>query len=79
MKTVAVYEVKANISHLLDQVEAGEEIKITRRGIPIARLVPEHAPEKTDIAELIAKLKYSRQNYTLGDMDWRDLVEDGRD
>lgn len=79
MKTVAVYEAKANLSHLLDQVEAGEEIKITRRGVPVARIVPEHPPKKTDIAALIAKLKSTRVNYTLGELDWRDLVEEGRD
>lgn len=79
MKTVAVYEVKASLSRLLDQVEAGEEIKITRRGVPIARIVPDHPPVKADIAALIAEIKATRVNYTLGGMDWREMAEEGRD
>lgn len=41
MNTVSVAEAKAHLSELLNQVEAGEEIVITRRGQPIARLAPE--------------------------------------
>ena len=36
-------EAKAHLSRLLDRVEAGEEITITRRGQAVARLVPERA------------------------------------
>lgn len=38
MSTVTLAEAKTHLSHLLDQVEAGEEVVITRRGQPIARL-----------------------------------------
>lgn len=37
-------EVKARILSLLDDVEAGEEIEITRHGRPVARLVPAVGP-----------------------------------
>jgi prevent-host-death family protein len=40
MKTVGAYEAKTHLSGLLDQVEQGEEITITRHGRPIAKLVP---------------------------------------
>ena len=40
MKTVSVQEAKANLSRLLQGVEAGEEITIAREGTPVARLVP---------------------------------------
>ena len=40
MNTVSVAEAKAHLSELLNQVEAGEEIVITRRGQPIACLAP---------------------------------------
>jgi prevent-host-death family protein len=33
-------EAKAKLLALLDDVEAGEEIEITRHGVPIARLSP---------------------------------------
>lgn len=42
MKTATVARAKSHLSSLLADVEAGEEIVITRRGRPIARLVPEY-------------------------------------
>jgi prevent-host-death family protein len=39
-KSVGVHEAKTNLSRLLEQVAAGEEVVITRRGEEIARLVP---------------------------------------
>lgn len=39
-KSVGVHEAKTHLSELLDDVAAGEEVLITRRGEPAARLVP---------------------------------------
>ena len=39
MLTVNVHEAKTQLSRLLAQVEAGEEVVIARRGAPVARLV----------------------------------------
>jgi len=39
-KTVTATEAKAHILALLDDVEAGEEVEITRHGRLVARLVP---------------------------------------
>ncbi|MFZ9752321.1 MAG: type II toxin-antitoxin system Phd/YefM family antitoxin [Cyanobium sp.] len=38
---VGLAEAKAQLSALLDAVEAGEEVVITRRGQPVARVVRE--------------------------------------
>lgn len=38
-KSVGVHEAKTHLSRLLDDVAAGEEVVITRRGEPAARLV----------------------------------------
>jgi antitoxin (DNA-binding transcriptional repressor) of toxin-antitoxin stability system len=38
MRSVSVVEAKAHLSELLDAVERGEELEITRRGKPIARV-----------------------------------------
>ncbi len=40
MVTVNVHEAKSNLSRLLKQVEAGEEVVIARNGKPVARLAP---------------------------------------
>lgn len=39
-RIVTVAEAKTHISALLDKVEKGEEVTITRHGKPVARLVP---------------------------------------
>ena len=39
MPVVNVHEAKTNLSRLLAQVEAGEDIIIARSGTPVARLV----------------------------------------
>jgi len=40
MRVVDIREVKDQLSRLLDEVEAGEEIVIARNGRPTARLTP---------------------------------------
>ncbi|HWY08039.1 MAG TPA: type II toxin-antitoxin system Phd/YefM family antitoxin [Candidatus Acidoferrales bacterium] len=39
-KVFTVTEAKAQFQNLLRRVRAGEEITITKRGVPVARLVP---------------------------------------
>lgn len=38
--TIGAYEAKTKLSALLDRVEKGESLTITRNGRPVARLVP---------------------------------------
>jgi len=40
MKTVTVTKLKASLSEVLRQVKAGEEVLVSERGRPIARLMP---------------------------------------
>lgn len=40
METTAVADLKARLSRFLRKVKGGEEIVVTERGIPIARIVP---------------------------------------
>lgn len=46
MSTVSVAEAKAHLSELLSRIEAGEEVVITRRGRPVARLTAVPAPKR---------------------------------
>jgi prevent-host-death family protein len=43
MSRVGVHEAKTRLSELLRSVEAGEEVIVTRGGVPIARIVPVEA------------------------------------
>jgi prevent-host-death family protein len=40
MQTAAVSEIKASLSEYLGRVKGGEDIMITERGRPIARIIP---------------------------------------
>lgn len=53
MVTVSLAEAKARLSELLDQVEAGEEVVITRHGRAIAKISPMARPRRPlPLAEL---------------------------
>jgi antitoxin (DNA-binding transcriptional repressor) of toxin-antitoxin stability system len=39
MRTVGIFEAKTKLSELIEAVKRGEEIRITQRGKPVARLV----------------------------------------
>lgn len=52
MDQVSVFDAKNRLSALLDQVENGHEIVITRRGKPVARLVP---TSKTDRSQAVVE------------------------
>lgn len=52
MKTTTVADAKSHLSALLAEVEAGEEVVITRRGKPVARLVPEPPAHGFDWSDL---------------------------
>ncbi|WP_428486880.1 type II toxin-antitoxin system Phd/YefM family antitoxin [Rhodopila sp.] len=40
MDAITLFDAKNRLSALVDQVEEGQEVTITRRGKPVARLVP---------------------------------------
>ncbi len=79
MDSVGANGAKTHLPELLDRVVNGEEIRITRNGRPVARLVPGPAEEATDIRSLIAQIREFRKGRTLGnDITIRELIEDGR-
>lgn len=55
MERINLSDAKARLSEIIDRVEAGESIEITRRGKPAARLVPPTSEKKpVDVAALRA-------------------------
>ncbi len=53
MSTVNLADAKAHLSELVDRVEAGDTVDITRRGKPVARLISVAKPRKPiDLAML---------------------------
>lgn len=53
MGAISLADAKAHLSELVDRVEAGDSIEITRRGKPVARLTAVAKPRKRiDVALL---------------------------
>jgi prevent-host-death family protein len=48
MKTASVGEIQKNFSRILNQIKAGEEIAVTRRGKPVAKISAIGPKEKID-------------------------------
>jgi prevent-host-death family protein len=57
METVSLAEAKAHLSQLIDKVESGEEIVITRHGRPVARVTAAEQPKKPLDLEALAELR----------------------
>ncbi|MER8725657.1 type II toxin-antitoxin system prevent-host-death family antitoxin [Mesorhizobium sp. M0195] len=56
MDAVKLADAKAHLSELIDRVEAGDSIDITRRGKPVARLTAVARPRKRIDAVLLQSL-----------------------
>ena len=77
--TVGAYEAKTHLSELLEKVEAGEEITITKHGSPVAKLVP--VGKRTTIESRRAAIKRIRQlseGLSLKGLKIRGLIKEGR-
>ncbi len=75
--SVSVAEAKSHLSEILDRVEAGEEVVITRRGKAVARLKPERrrAPTETDFE----KLRELRNSMPMATVSAGELIRQMRD
>lgn len=79
MESVGVFEAKNRLTALLDEVEAGREVLITRRGKPIARLVPaEPGFDRARARRAADGLRLAAKGQTLGDVSLRQLIDEGR-
>ena len=56
MDTISLADAKAHLSKLVDRVEAGDSIDITRRGKPVARLTAVTRPRRRIDAALLQSL-----------------------
>ena len=78
MITVGAFEAKTHLFALLDRVEAGEEVVITKHGRPVARLVGARAIDRARVNLAFEKLKAMRKGTTLGGLSWKTLRDEGR-
>ena len=79
MRSVGAFEAKNRLGQLLDCVEAGEEVVITRHGKAVARLVAPKPETGGDQAhEAAATIRAMSRGVRLGDLSLKDLVAEGR-
>ena len=78
MTTVGSYEAKTHLPSLIARVAKGEQITITKHGVPVAKLVPVETSGKRDRGEVIDELRRIRKGKTLGGISIRELIEEGR-
>lgn len=79
MRTVGAFEAKNTLGSLLDLVEQGEEITITRHGKPVARLTaPTVQPGSEAALKAVERIRERRKGVTLGGIPIRELIDDGR-
>ena len=77
MNEFGAFEAKNKFSALLDRVERGEEIVITRHGQPVARLIPnsggiDRAQAQTAVERIRARAEHAK----LGRFNWEMLKAD---
>jgi prevent-host-death family protein len=71
MADVGAFEAKTHFAQLLQRVERGEEITITRRGRAVARLVPAAGmPEPEAVLATFRRLRERARSAGLGKFDW---------
>lgn len=79
MREIGAFEAKNKFGSLLDQVEHGEEILITRRGKAVAKLVPaEPGFDRARARRAVAGILDLSKGVTLGGLKIKDLINEGR-
>lgn len=84
--TVGSFEAKTHLAALIDRAAAGEEVIITRRGKPVARLVAmegdaveDRAAARARAAEIVAEMKALSKGIRLDGLTVRELRDEGRE
>lgn len=78
MKEIGSYKAKTHLSSLLESVANGESFVITRRGQPIAMLVP-ISQDGISPAEAVKQIRELRKGATWGNNgSTRQAIEEGR-
>lgn len=71
MQYIGAFEAKTHLSRLLDAAEKGEVITITKRGRPVARLVPPAPPDRRRAAAAVKRIRTLRRK-----LGWSGSVEE---
>ena len=79
MEKIGVYAAKTHLASLLDRVEEGEELLITRHGRAVARLVPvEPQDQAAQARALVEEIRSTRKGFRVSGKELSALVQAGR-
>lgn len=78
MQTIGAYEAKTSLSKLLERVNKGEKISITKHGVIVATLQPPATAKKSNPGQVIAALRMFRDKHRLKGISLREMIEEGR-
>ena len=71
MQEIGAFEAKDKLAALLDRVERGEEIVITRHGKAVARLVPNVGGiDRSQAKAAVERIRARARNLKAGPFDW---------
>jgi len=79
MSEVGSYEAKTHFAQLLERVAKGEEITITKHGVPVAVLAPVKRRNEAEIRAAIEGIKRLRRGPGISQVEIRQLIEEGRE
>jgi prevent-host-death family protein len=77
-REVGAFEAKNKLAELLDEVEHGGEVVITRRGKPVARLVAPAAFDPAAGRAAAERIKQRSRKVMLGGLSIKSLIEEGQ-
>jgi len=73
MQEIGAFEAKNRLSELITLAERGEEIVITRRGRPVAKLVPvDSGADREQAREAARRIRELAKEMNLGPFDWEE-------
>lgn len=78
MNQIGLHEAKTHLSEIIAKVHEGNEYTITRRGVPMARLIPAEKPSRDAVKQALEEAKQLRETLSLGGLKIKDLIEEGR-
>jgi prevent-host-death family protein len=79
MREIGAFEAKNRLGQVLDLVEQGEEVVITRHGKAVARLVPPNIGfSRSQAREAAQRIREMSRGVRLGGLEVKDLIDEGR-
>ena len=77
---IGAFEAKTHFSQIIEKAENGEDFIITRRGKPVAKIIPFKQEREMTWDEILNSFKELRKNYRgkPGSFNIREAIEEGR-